>query len=135
MQRQKQQSISPDVQAVAKALGKKEGGADEALRLVEHLPNKEALELLVAGAACGQQRLTLFIPYCSFWQHGVKKAHNAFSKHNVSILPFGKRCRAFSMTGNGFYSNARKRSRRPLGGISQLSFWPNHLYRFFAMTL
>ncbi len=56
MQRQKQTAISPDIQAVAKALRKKEGGADEALRLIEHLPDKEALDLLVAGATHSQQR-------------------------------------------------------------------------------
>ncbi|WP_309710252.1 hypothetical protein [Armatimonas sp.] len=60
MQRQQSQAISPDVQAVAKALRKKEGGADEALRLVEHLPDKEALDLLVTSAAFGQKRLVLF---------------------------------------------------------------------------
>lgn len=58
MQRQKQQAISPDVEAVAKALRKREGGADEALRLIEHLPDKDALELLLEGARVSRQRFT-----------------------------------------------------------------------------
>jgi hypothetical protein len=58
MQRQKQHALPPDIQAVAKALRKKEGGADEALRLVEHLQDKEALELLLEGARVSRQRFT-----------------------------------------------------------------------------
>lgn len=60
-QRQRPQAIPADVQAVAKALRKKEGGVDEALRLVEHLQDKEALELLISGATVGQQRQNRFI--------------------------------------------------------------------------
>jgi hypothetical protein len=61
MQRQKPQAISPDIQAIAKALRKKEGGADEALRLVEHLQDKDALELLITGAELDLKRLTPFL--------------------------------------------------------------------------
>lgn len=67
MQRQKQTAISPDVQAVAKALRKREGGADEALRLVEHLPDKDALELLLEGAQVSRRRFTpLIVVLCGF---------------------------------------------------------------------
>ena len=57
--RHQKQAIAPDVQAVARALRKK-NGADEALRLIEHLPDKDALDLLVAGLTCSQQHLTPF---------------------------------------------------------------------------
>ncbi|MBB6049206.1 hypothetical protein [Armatimonas rosea] len=61
MQRQKPQAIPSDVQAVAKALRKKEGGADEALRLVEHLPDKDALELLESARLVRPRRIKPFL--------------------------------------------------------------------------
>ncbi len=64
---QKQQTLSPDVEAVARALRKKKVGADEALRLVEHLPDKEALELLLEGAQVSRRRFTpLVVILCAF---------------------------------------------------------------------
>lgn len=60
MQRQKQQAISPDVQAVAKALAEKDG-VEEALRLIEGLPDKDALDLLIAGSTISQYRRAIGI--------------------------------------------------------------------------
>jgi hypothetical protein len=43
------QTVAPEIQVVARALAK-EAGVEEALRLVEGLPDKDALELLIAGS-------------------------------------------------------------------------------------
>lgn len=98
MQRQKPPAIPSDVQAVAKALRKKEGGADEALRLVEHLPDKEALELLFGGAAYGQQRLIAFnllllgllllsvFAWISLLFGTISRSHLSFQRQVILIL-------------------------------------------------